>query len=691
MFYKKEKSNLKLQSAMEYLGTYGWSILIIAITLVSLFELGLFNGKGGFVSQSCISESGYLCSNPILYTSGVLIANVGAIGQSITITGTGCSLNNSNPSITPIISDSLSSGEVVSLQFQCPLSSNSIGTTLSGYLWIQYSNQNQNNLTSLIGKVSVSISETAPSPEELLYTANSNNTVSVYNLASDVIEHTITGAGLNQPRDIIFSSDGTKAFVLNAGDNQVLEFNTATNSIIKTFQMSNYGITNLAGIALSPSGNILYAANYGPNGSGNSIYEINISSENVANTINGIQWTGSMVLSPNGQYLYSTGCNNQNVDIINIATGLVVNTIYGSLNCAEGMAISNNGNYLYILTRKPNITIASTVSNSIVGNIIGTGFNAPTGLALNESNGNIYIPDQNADKVWVANVISNTITNYITFPNYGGSGGIGYLPNTNYMYLPNANLNLINILNMATNTIISNTIILAEINGPFSIATSPKSPYLYMTNQNGDTVSIINPATNSTDSSISGFKIPWGIAISPNGKTAYVGNAGNNTISIVNLVTDQITGTITNAYWPAGLAVSGNGQYLYATNFYNGQVNVYNLQTSSVIDTISGFGRDVAVAISPSNPDSLYVTSECCNVANITITSISQAKTENTIAGSVGGDGDQGVAFLPNGQYAYAVGNGAYVINTATNTITGSISGLQSSTGVAVYSLYTYK
>ncbi len=43
MLSKKDSSGLKLQSAMEYLGTYGWSILIIAITLVALFSLGVFN------------------------------------------------------------------------------------------------------------------------------------------------------------------------------------------------------------------------------------------------------------------------------------------------------------------------------------------------------------------------------------------------------------------------------------------------------------------------------------------------------------------------------------------------------------------------------------------------------------------------------------------------------------------------
>ncbi|MHB1830130.1 MAG: LamG domain-containing protein, partial [Candidatus Micrarchaeaceae archaeon] len=35
--------NLKSQSAMEYLMTYGWAILIIAIVMVAMFSLGIFN------------------------------------------------------------------------------------------------------------------------------------------------------------------------------------------------------------------------------------------------------------------------------------------------------------------------------------------------------------------------------------------------------------------------------------------------------------------------------------------------------------------------------------------------------------------------------------------------------------------------------------------------------------------------
>ncbi|MDE1851468.1 MAG: LamG domain-containing protein [Candidatus Micrarchaeota archaeon] len=40
-----QRASRKLQSAMEYLMTYGWAILAIAIVMVSLYSLGIFNGS----------------------------------------------------------------------------------------------------------------------------------------------------------------------------------------------------------------------------------------------------------------------------------------------------------------------------------------------------------------------------------------------------------------------------------------------------------------------------------------------------------------------------------------------------------------------------------------------------------------------------------------------------------------------
>src|SRR5271155_3754449 len=74
--------NLKLQSAMEYLMTYGWAILIIAVVMVALFSLGILGGSP--LSTTCIAQSGYTCSGPLLH-SGVFSATVGqASGTSWT-------------------------------------------------------------------------------------------------------------------------------------------------------------------------------------------------------------------------------------------------------------------------------------------------------------------------------------------------------------------------------------------------------------------------------------------------------------------------------------------------------------------------------------------------------------------------------------------------------------------------------
>jgi hypothetical protein len=66
----------KAQSAMEYLMTYGWAILVIAIVLAALFSLGVFNGSN-LTGTSCVASTGYLCQSPRLTSNGVLSLTFG--------------------------------------------------------------------------------------------------------------------------------------------------------------------------------------------------------------------------------------------------------------------------------------------------------------------------------------------------------------------------------------------------------------------------------------------------------------------------------------------------------------------------------------------------------------------------------------------------------------------------------------
>ena len=60
-------ATFRLQSAMEYLLTYGWAILIIAAVLVALFSLGVFNSNP--ITTSCIAKLNYVCGSPVLHAN----------------------------------------------------------------------------------------------------------------------------------------------------------------------------------------------------------------------------------------------------------------------------------------------------------------------------------------------------------------------------------------------------------------------------------------------------------------------------------------------------------------------------------------------------------------------------------------------------------------------------------------------
>src|SRR5271156_5026084 len=73
---RQPSKNRKAQSAMEYLMTYGWGILIIAVVLGALFSLGVFNGNS--LGTACVAASGYYCQTPIYsHTTGNIIVTVG--------------------------------------------------------------------------------------------------------------------------------------------------------------------------------------------------------------------------------------------------------------------------------------------------------------------------------------------------------------------------------------------------------------------------------------------------------------------------------------------------------------------------------------------------------------------------------------------------------------------------------------
>ena len=115
--------NPRAQSAMEYLMTYGWAILVVGIVLFGLYDANAFGG-GSTLLAACIAQPGFLCSNPQMNTTGnVTVAFGQSTGASMTITGTACSNGTAAPSSFTygLGSADLPSGGEAALIFQCPL------------------------------------------------------------------------------------------------------------------------------------------------------------------------------------------------------------------------------------------------------------------------------------------------------------------------------------------------------------------------------------------------------------------------------------------------------------------------------------------------------------------------------------------------------------------------------------------
>ena len=137
------------QSAMEYLMTYGWAVLIIAVILAALYALGIFNIVGP--PLVCLGQPNYLCSNPTLSSGGGLTINFGLSGLNnypITITGLMC--NVTSPAKLPSVETTqlvVQPSQQISLVFQCPIPISDIGKSYPVDLWIYYNTPQASGLT----------------------------------------------------------------------------------------------------------------------------------------------------------------------------------------------------------------------------------------------------------------------------------------------------------------------------------------------------------------------------------------------------------------------------------------------------------------------------------------------------------------------------------------------------------------
>lgn len=149
---------IKAQSATEYLVTYSWAIIIIAVTLAALYALGLFN-PGSFVSNQCIFPADFSCISGFFYANGTLSINfVQSTSTAINITAVGCNSAGITSNMTAFSpADYVPIGGNITLTAECyangTVFTSQPGTLYKGYVIVNYTNPQSGFQHVLIGKI----------------------------------------------------------------------------------------------------------------------------------------------------------------------------------------------------------------------------------------------------------------------------------------------------------------------------------------------------------------------------------------------------------------------------------------------------------------------------------------------------------------------------------------------------------
>lgn len=223
---------------------------------------------------------------------------------------------------------------------------------------------------------------------------------------------------------------------------------------------------------------------------------------------------------------------------------------------------------------------------------------------------------------------------------------------------------------------------------PAGVAFGPNGPLAYVANTGSNSVSVIDTATRTVTSTIEVGSNPSGVVVGDasywSSPALFVANTGSNTVSVIDTATQQVTKTVQVGERPVGIAISERGAtpVVYVANEGSDSVTRY--------DTLSGATTSIAVGKNPTavtvapNGETAYVTN--LGSASISVIDLLSDTVTSTIENV--GPVPLGVAFSPDGARAYVThlaaggsGTSLSVIDTATRTVTATLTGIGTGIG----------
>ena len=541
------RKSRRSQSALEYMMTYGWAILIIVIVAVILYSMGIFNPSSsvtftssGFspfkVSSSLCTSLGLdisIIAGPMPNDASSLVVNKLFITSA---TGT----NTSTVKYPLPYTISLTSGKSTTILVPS-ISCSSAGAKYSLLVNLQYSYSTTagNIVTNTTGTIAGTSSSPVPTtfsafglPSNADFTVNYEG-VNKTNVSSDNISFESIQSNSFKIYPVVYSGV-TYYPIYSSGSNLPTNYNLEVDFIpMRNLWVAdfNLGISmiyyNNNTLAKNSTGGVLLdTSNYARdivetlNGQdaylsswlSNDITKLSVSNYAVTNEINLDSPSLGLAITPNGKFIYIAGAGNPYVLVLSTSTDSVVATIPLPTNgYAAEIAITLNGKYAYVGDNGGGLVVISTGTNSVV-DVIPSSEVEPWGVAVSTNGQFVYAADAGGtlnDNISVISTATNSVVGRIPVT-VANSKNLAITPNGNYVYVTGQS-SKVAVISTTTDAVVSyinlNTSTITNP-GAEGLVITPNGQYVYTANfgNNGNrSVSVISTATNSVVDVITGF------------------------------------------------------------------------------------------------------------------------------------------------------------------------------------------
>lgn len=219
-----------------------------------------------------------------------------------------------------------------------------------------------------------------------------------------------------------------------------------------------------------------------------------------------------------------------------------------------------------------------------------------------------------------------------------------------------------------------------DLSGVAGSLITPGKTLAYATIYEQNKVIAIDTATNTIKATISVGNTPAGLAVSPDGARVFVANGNDGTVSVISTADNTVVKTISVGKGPVEVAFSPDGSHAYVANMGDNTTSDIDVATYSVVGTYPTGHKPFGIATNPVNGD-VYVV----NMDDKTMSVLRSGALVATVP--VGKDPSSGIVVTPDGKHVYVANvnsNNLTVIDTATNTVSTSISTARSPYGLAL-------